>query len=189
MQVYLCVHQTALQASKTFLTKHPIKTKEKWRIRNLEKHPRDPGWERALYCQCHKVIRESSQIIEKFRQEPIYIIDAVNNGSGKHTIRSMFRISGVRACPFHNDSKDLLFKDYFFAPESKSKVLIVQSLRGLNNYTGVQVKKLDDYSPEKIVKKIQKNYEHVKKGKKPSSIHSKDWKNYLRLHGIKHVCG
>lgn len=188
MKAYLCMHQTALQATKGFLSRNPIMTKDKWRIRNLENHPLDPGWERSLYCQCHKGMRESSKILKKFRIEPIFIIDAVKISSDQHFIRSMFQITGIRQCPFNHESQ-LLFRDYFFAPKNKSKVLQVQKLKGLEDYKGTQTKKLDNYYPEKIVAKIQKNYEHVSKGNKPSSIHQKEWKRYLKLHGIKHVCG
>jgi len=189
MKAYLCIHQSALKIPKKYYKEFPIQTKEKWRIRNLKDHPNDPGWERSRYCQCHRVLRESSAIWKKFREEAIYIIDAVRIERKKHAIRSMFKITDVRQCLVHSDSKDLLFKDYFFAPKNPAKVLFVQKIKGLENYNGVQVKKLDSYNPEKIVEKILKTYEHVLKGKKPSSLHSKDWKQYLMRHDIKHMCG
>jgi len=187
MLVYLCIHQTALQMPKNDVD--IIKTKEKWRIRNISHHPKDPGWERARYCQCHQGIRESGEMEKRFRKEPVYIIDAVKIESGKHAIRSMFKITDFRPCQSIRGSQDLLFKDYYFAPKNKSKVQHVQEIKGLKNFTGVQVKKLDDYEPEKIVKKIQKTYEHVSKGKRPSSIHPMDWKTYWKIHRIRHVCG
>jgi len=188
MKAYLCVHRSALQIKN--YEEFPIKTKEKWRIRDLEKHPRDPGWERSRYCRCHKVMRNSKKIAKKYKEEKIYVLDTVRIQSKKHVIRSMFLISDVKPCKIDKSTQDLIFKDYYFAPKNVSKILYVQEFQGLTNFNGIKNTKLLDKNTSKriIVEKIKKTYEHVAKGKKPSTVESKDWRFYKKLLGFHHVC-
>jgi len=190
MKAYLCIHQSALKIPKKYYKEFPIQTKEKWRIRNLKDHPRDPGWERSLYCRCHSVMRNSKEITKRYKEEEIYVLDVVKIQSKKHVIRSMFQITDIKPCKFDKSTKDLLFRDYYFAPKNESKILYVQEIRGLADFNGIRGSKLlrSENIPMKIVKKIKRIYEHIAKGKKPSTIDQKDWEFYHKHLGIQHVC-
>jgi len=186
MKVYLCVHRSALQIKN--YEEFPIKTKEKWRIRDLKEHPRDPGWERSRYCRCHKGMRNSKKITNNYQEEEIYVLDTVKIQSKKHVIRSMFLITDIKPCKIDN-STDLLFKDYYFAPKDMSKISYVQEFGRLANFNGIRnTKLLDENISKRIIKKIKKTYEHVAKGEKPSTVESKDWRFYDKRQGLQHVC-
>ena len=101
----------------------------------------------------------------------------------------MFLITDVEQCKIDNSTQDLIFKDYYFAPKDASKISYVQELDGLANFNGIRnTKLLDENSSKRIIKKIKKTYEHVAKGKKPSTVESKDWRSYDKHLGLKHVC-
>jgi len=190
MKAYLCIHRSALQIRKKYFKKFPIYTKEKWRIRDLKDHPRDPGWERSLYCRCHSRMRNSKPIAKYYEEEEVYILDAVRIQSKKHVIRSMFQITDIKPCKLDKSTKDLLFRDYYFAPKNESKILYAQEIRGLSDFNCLRASKLlrSENAPTEIVKKIKRTYEHITKGKKPSTIDPKDWEFYRKYLGIQHVC-
>jgi len=189
MKAYLCVHRSALQIPKKNFEEFPIKTKEKWRIRDVKDHPRDPGWERSRYCRCHTGMRNSKKITKKYKEEKIYVLDTVTIQSKKHVIRSMFLITDIEPCKFDNSTQDLLFKDYYFAPKDVSKILHVQEFEELTDFNGIRnTKLLDENISKRIIKKIKKTYEHVAKGEKPSTVELKDWRLYDKCLGLQHVC-
>ena len=189
MKAFLCVHRSSLQVTKGFLSENPIMTKDKWRIRDLEHHPLDPGWERSLYCRCHSVMRNSKPIARSYKEEEVYVLDAVWVHSQKHIIRSMFQIMGIKPCKFDKSTKDFLFRDYYFAPKKESKILFVQEIGELADFKGIRGSKLlSKNTSTEIVKKIKKNYEHIVKGGKPSTIDPKDWKFYRKYLETQHVC-
>lgn len=189
MKAYLCIHQSALKIPKKYYKEFPIQTKEKWRIRNLKDHPRDPGWERSLYCRCHSGMRNSKEITKRYKEEEIYVLDIVKVQSKKHVIRSMFQITGIKPCQLDNSTQDLLFRDYYFAPKNESKILYIQEIQELSDFKGIRgAKILNENTSKKIVKKIKETYEHIAKGKKPSTIDPEDWRFYHKHLGIQHVC-
>lgn len=176
MEAFLCIHRSAKQVPKKYQIE--LTTPEKWKIRDYHKHPVDPGWEIGRYCLCHKQIRSAKKRLN-FKQEVTFIIDAVRKRKGKHVIRSMFKVSGVEPCRKFKNQNDLLFKNYYFAPKKDSNLIYVQSLPGLKNYKGTQYKKFSEKDGVKIIKKIQKNYQLLKSGNKPSSIDKLDWKKMI----------
>ena len=187
MKAYLCVHRSALKIPDKYYKEFPIQTKEKWRIRDLKYHPRDPGWESSRYCRCHSVMRIG--IAKRFKEEEIYVLDLVYIKSKKHVIRSMFQIRDTASCQFDRSTQDLLFSDYYFAPKNKSKISYIQEFPELSDFKCLRgIKILDENISKKIVKKIKKTYEHIDKGKKPSTIDPKDWRFYHKHLGIQHVC-
>ena len=187
MKVYLCVHRSALNIPSKYYKKFPIRTKERWRIRDLKKHPRDPGWESSRYCLCHRNMRIG--ISKICREEEIYVLDIVRIESKKHVIRSMFQIRDTKPCQSDKSTQDLLFSDYYFAPINKSKISYIQEFPELSDFKCLRgTKILDENISKKIIKKIKRTYEHVDKGKKPSTIAQKDWEFYSELLETKHVC-
>jgi len=189
MKAFLCEHRSYLKVRKKFHSKYPIMTKDKWRIRDIKSHPRDPGWERSLYCRCHSMMRNSKPIAKSYKEEEVYILDVVWRQSQKHIIRSMFQIRDIKPCKIDTSTKDFLFRDYYFAPKKESKILFVQEFEELADFNGIRnFKSLSENTSTEIVKKIKKNYEHIAKGKKPSTIDQKDWENYPKYLGTQHMC-
>ena len=188
MNAWLCVHRSALNIRKKYYEQFPVQTKEKWRIRDLKDHPRDPGWESSRYCRCHSVMRIG--IAKRYKkEEEIYVLDLVYIQSKKHVIRSMFQIRDTKPCQIDKSTQDLLFSDYYFAPINKSKISYIQEFPELSDFKCLRgTKILDENISKKIIKKIKKTYEHVKRGKKPSTVNTKDWEFYSELLETKHVC-
>ena len=187
MKTYLCVHRSALNIPSKYYKKFPIRTKERWRIRDLKKHPRDPGWESSRYCLCHRNMRIG--ISKICREEEIYVLDIVRIESKKHVIRSMFQIRDTKPCQSDKSTQDLLFSDYYFAPKSKSKILYVQEFPELSDYNGGQsATKLDETISKKIIKKIKRIYDYIDSGEKPPTVDTKDWELYPRRRGVYHMC-
>jgi len=123
------------------------------------------------------------------REEEIYVLDLVRIKSKKHVIRSMFQIRDTKPCQSDKSTQDLLFSDYYFAPKSKSKILYIQEFPELSGYNGgLPATKLDETISKKIIKKIKKTYDHLDRGKKPSTVETKDWELYPRHLGAHHVC-
>ena len=120
--VYLVTHRSGLNLEKA--TQKEIKTKEKWRIRDIVEHPVDPGWEIGRYCLCHRSIRNSKKTDPENNSE-IYFIDIVHQRHNQHVIRSMFKISDKKP-QNQKFGRKIIFDGYYFAPKDPSKILYVQ---------------------------------------------------------------
>lgn len=135
-------------------------TNEKWRLRSLENHPLDPGWERGEYSKCHSDMRERVA-------EGEVIFDVVKR-EGEKVIRSAFVV----------DSKDenvLEFEEFYFLDGSWKDGIHPEELGKPQTRWGVKVDK-DKYFDLMNVSDFYNLYEAAKK---PKSIDEKDWKRMV----------
>ena len=140
--------------------------RENWRLRNIEEHPLDPGWEEGKYCRCHANIRASVELGAQ-------IFDVVvKDGNG--VIRSAFVIHGAQG---EGNSRVLYFDDFYFADGEPMKLpgpYIQYRLMKMKTW----IKKYERYS---LWNKIAERYTYYKKGQKPCSIDQSSWSRMLTI--------
>ena len=152
-----------------YTQKHPIRD---WRLRCLEEHPLDPGWEVGTYSSCHPKYR--------YKHKPgDYIFDVVTK-DGKAVIRSAFKISDVQG---EGKGTVLLFDEYYFADKEPYKLpgdRIQYRAMYLDTY-------LNKFSMKSPITYIQNNYGHYQKGEKPISVSHESWEKMLRARSSRKI--
>lgn len=136
-----------------------------WRLRNIEEHPLDPGWEVGQYCICHEKIRGKIELGAR-------IFDVVvKDGTG--VIRSYFTISRAEG---EGSSRVLHFDDFYFA-DGEPIALPGPYIQYRQMKMGTWVKK---YGSQPLLAKLIKRYAYYKKGQKPVSIDQGSWTMMVR---------
>lgn len=136
-----------------------------WRLRNMEEHPFDPGWEVGSYSVCHCKIRPHINV-------GTWIFDVVVRDQ-KGILRSAFEIRKVLGV---GKSRALYFDEYYFADGEPIELpdRYIQ-YRCITLETFVSKYKLDSLWDE-----ITQKYTIYKKGQRPKSIDSKSWNNIVQ---------
>ena len=138
---------------------------EDWRLRNIEKHPCDPGWEDGSYSICHCAIRSNIKVRTK-------IFDVVAK-QGKGVIRSAFEVSKTTGI---GGSQVLHFDQYYFADENPIELpgyFIQYRCMKLGTWT----EKFKRPSPWS---RIVREYTLYEKGQKPNLISERTWNHMVR---------
>jgi len=141
--------------------------KKDWRLRNTEKHPIDPNWETGTYCKCHKKLRTSPNA-----KHGLHIFDVVRIPDYSYPcVRSAFLVE-------ESDGEKLYFDSFLFADKEPLEITpkIIPTIKpGLTRTN--PGKKLILKECKKLWKELEKkSTKKYKKGEKPSSISSKDWR-------------
>jgi hypothetical protein len=135
-----------------------------WRLRNLEKHPIDPGWEVGTYSVCHPHIRALT--IPKTK-----ILDVVVK-EGKPVIRSAFVVNRIRG----KGIKRVLHFDYFYFADADPIELPSLYIQ----YRCMTMEKcISKYNLKTLWSDILKEYTRYIKGQRPRSIDSKSWNSMV----------
>lgn len=140
--------------------------RENWRLRNVEEHPLDPGWEVGKYCRCHPSVRAKIEL--GARTFDVVVRD------GKGVIRSAFVIRGAQG---EGNSRVLHFDDFYFADGEPMKLpgpFIQYRLMKMKTW----IKK---YGRHSLWDKIADRYTHYKKGSKPRSIDKSSWSRMVAI--------
>lgn len=135
---------------------------ERWRLRDWDSHPDDPGWEGGTYCSCHAKLRTEAENGD-------VVFDTVYPGSPvgeTPIIRSVFVVEDVSNC-------EILFSEFLFLDGEPSQGVRAQMSRG-EKYLGRD--QVEDYMAQ-----IEANdaYSHYSIGSKPESIPQKLWDKML----------
>jgi len=138
--------------------------RKNWRLRNIEEHPLDPGWEVGQYCICHKSVRVHMELRAR-------IIDVVVK-DGKGVIRSAFFIGRAKG---EGNSRILYFDDFYFA-DGEPIVLPGPYVQYRQMKMSTWTKK---YGLTRIWDNIKEHYTSYKKGQKPVSIDEVSWDNMV----------
>ena len=131
-----------------------------WRLRNIEEHPLDPGWEAGQYCICHEKVRAKIEL-------GVRIFDVVvKDGTG--VIRSSFIISGAEG---EGNSRVLYFDGFHFADgepiELPGPYIQYRQMR-MNTW-------IEKYGSHPLLGKLVERYAYYKKGQKPVSVDQVSW--------------
>lgn len=141
-----------------------------WRIRDLNNHPMDPGWERGQYSVCHADMR-------KLLRRDNAVIDVVWDGH-RSVVRSAFVVSGKKG-------NRLTFRGYYFA---KNRPITSRSYSFRTN-TGIP---LEGETLWKLWRRISSEYELCKVGSRPRTIEINDWERMIetshKCQKAKHRC-
>lgn len=131
-----------------------------WRLRNIEEHPCDPGWEVGSYSVCHPTIRSKISIGTR-------IFDVVVK-DGKGVIRSAFEV--VKALDTSN-SRVLYFDEYYFADDEP-----IELPGPYIQYRQMKLETwIEKYKQESPWIEITKRYTKYRKYERPKSIIPKSW--------------
>lgn len=147
-----------------------IDSKNKWRLRDWNDHPNDPGWEEGTYSECHDDLRSDVQ-------EGDIIFDTVYYDDPSRTspiIRSVFVVKDV--------SDDILYFDDFIFLDGNINDGIQASCR---NYKELTNQKLEYYLNEI---EARTNYNQYSVGDKPESIPTELWQKMLEETNGKSTC-
>ena len=140
--------------------------KRNWRLRNVTGlHPTDPNWETGTYCKCHKKLRTSSEVKNSIIFDAIWI-----KGEKYPFVRSTFKIKSIK-------DEILEFDSYYFADDEPLKITpyIISGMKP-RLYRTNPGKKLNKKDTKTLFDKIKKSYTKYKKGEKPKSIPTDEWK-------------
>lgn len=141
-----------------------------WRLRNVEKHPCDPGWEVGSYSVCHPKMRPKIDVGTK-------VFDVVVR-NGKGIIRSAFVVSKTRDISRIRDMRYpriLYFEDYYFADDDP-----IELPGDFIQYRCIKMETwIKKYKQNSPWNEITREYAKYKKGQKPKSIDSKSWNNMV----------
>jgi hypothetical protein len=131
-----------------------------WRLRDMEHHSLDPGWEVGTYSICNRAIRSRSG-------PGTHIFDVVVRDE-KAVIRSAFIVDSTNG---EDDSRVLLFNGYYFADDKPVE------LPGY--FIRYRMKKTSKDELESCWTQINECYSHYEKGEKPASIRSERWEKMV----------
>jgi len=139
--------------------------KDNWKLRNIKKHPVDPNWETGTYCKCHKDMR---QIFTKGK----WIFDVVWLSKGIFPFaRSAFKITSIKGETLHYD--EFLYND---GEPLEITPAILSSIKPYTYRTRTG-KILNNDDCKRLLTIFKRNsFNKYKKGEKPKSISSKDWR-------------
>jgi len=134
--------------------------RKNWRLRNIEKHPLDPGWEVGQYCICLESVRVNLELGAR-------IFDVVMK-EGNGVIRSAFVIARAKG---KGNSRVLYFDDFYFAD--------VEPIKLPGPYIQYRQMKMSTWiknnGPRQFWNEVTKKYKNYKKGQKPVSIDEASW--------------
>lgn len=131
-----------------------------WRLRNVEEHPLDPGWEVGQYCICHKRVRTSIELGAQ-------VFDVVVK-QGKGIIRSAFVVSEAGG---KGNSRVLYFDGFYFA-DGEPIELPGPRIQYRQMKVRTWVKKYGSYPLWDVV---TERYTYYKKGQRPISVDKDSW--------------
>lgn len=153
------------------LKKHQLGDDDRWRLRDWDDHPNDPGWEDGTYSTCHVEFRAKVQSGD-------IVFDTVYPKNPVRTnpiIRSAFVVK---------DASDgvLSFDEFIFLDGKSSDGVRARMARGHNSLDRVQVQ---DYLQQI---KARDTYTRYSIGSKPESISEELWKQMLEKAGTNSTC-
>ena len=143
-----------------FLLHFSQKKPRNWRLRCLEEHPRDPGWEVGTYEKCHSKYRPKHEAGDT-------VLDVVVREQ-KPVVRSMFTITDTKVI---NGEHVWNFYEYYFS-DSDPYELPGNYIKYRAMFVDTYLRKYSSEDPRKFVRE---NYALYKKGEKPTSINQSDW--------------
>ena len=153
------------------LKKHQSKEDDRWRLRDWDAHPNDPGWEVGTYDSCHAEFRAKVQ-------DGDVIFDTVYTGCAVGTIpiiRSGFVV---------NDASDgvLSFDEFVFLDGDPSDGIRARISRGHRSLNRTQI--------EEYLHQIDARdaYTRYSAGSKPKSVPTELWDKMLEKAGTKSAC-
>lgn len=153
------------------LKKDQLGDDDRWRLRDWDMHPNDPGWENGKYSTCHREFRT------KVRSGEV-IFDTVYPGrpaGDDPIIRSAFIVEDT--------SDDVLsFSEFVFLDGDPNDGVRASMSRGH--------KRLDRAQVEEYMQQIETReaYTRYSCGSKPESIPQKLWKKMLEKAGTDSNC-
>ena len=153
------------------LKKDQLNNENRWRLRDWDAHPNDPGWEDGTYSSCHAEFRS------KVRDGEI-VFDTVYPGravGSSPIIRSAFIIADA------SDSV-LSFDEFVFLDGDPNDGVRAEIPRGHRSLDRAQV---EEYLQQI---KARDAYTRYSIGNKPESIPEKLWKRMLEKAGTKPTC-
>lgn len=133
-----------------------------WRLRDLENHPLDPGWEEGCYVCCHPKIRSLTK-------EGTRIIDVVVSDKGKPIIRSAFEVTKTEET---KHLQALYFDEFHFA--DGEPIELPEPYIQYRQMTMRTFAKKYPNEPQ-VWERIEGTYTKYKKGVKPKSIDLESW--------------
>ena len=149
-----------------FLLHYSQKRPRNWRLRCLEEHPRDPGWEVGTYEKCHKDIRPLHRAGDT-------ILDVVVKDQ-KPIIRSMFTIKDTDII----DGEHVWYFDEYYYSDLDPYELPGGYIKYRAMFVNTYFSKFSSEDPREFVRE---NYTLYKKGEKPTSIKENDWKRIWEM--------
>lgn len=131
---------------------------ERWRLRDWDRHPNDPGWENGTYTSCHAKLRTDAKSGE-------VIFDTVYTGrpaGASPIIRSAFVVEDGL-------NRKLSFSGFWFLDGNGSDGVSAKMSRG--------EKRLDEGQVENYMAQIEASsaYSYYSTGSKPESIPQELW--------------
>lgn len=144
------------------LKEHQSGDEDKWRLRDWDDHPNDPGWEIGTYSSCHGELREKARTGD-------IIFDTVYPGRPVDTtpiIRSVFVVEDI-------SDNELSFSEFIFLDGEPNDGVRARMSRGH--------KRLDKTQVEEYVQQIEAReaYTRYSSGSKPDSIPQELWEKML----------
>lgn len=144
------------------LKKGQLESDERWRLRDWDSHPNDPGWENGTYSECHAELRSKVQ-----RGDIVFDTVYVGRPTGDSpVIRSAFVV---------DDASDqvLSFSHYWFFDGEPIKGIRANMSRGH--------KRLDEAQAEEYMRQIEDSsaYTRYRSGEKPESVSQELWEDMI----------
>jgi hypothetical protein len=144
---------------------------ERWKLRDWDKHPKDPGWESGSYTCCHSGFRAKAQTGD-------IVFDTVYPKSwadGSPIIRSAFVVESA-------EEGELSFSEFLFLDGEAADGVRAQMPR---NY-----KSLDRADVENYLRQMEDSgaYTRYNAGEKPESIGEDMWEKMISEAGRAPAC-
>lgn len=159
------------EASHQRLKKAQLDDDDRWRLRDWDNHPADPGWEDGTYSTCHPTFRTKVQSGD-------IVFDTVSPGDPTKTdpiIRSAFVVE---------DTSDgvLSFEEFIFFDGEADAGVCAQMSRGH--------KRLDASQVEEYLQQLEEQDEYTcySVGSEPKSIRTELWERMLEKAGTCSTC-
>lgn len=153
------------------LKEYQLGDNDRWRLRDWDNHPNDPGWENGTYSTCHAKFRTKVQSGD-------IVFDTVCPGNPTKTdpiIRSVFIVKDT-------SNGVLSFDEYMFLDGGPEDGVQAHMPRGHRPLDKAQVQ---DYLQQIEARDA---YSRYSTGSKPESIPKELWKKMLERAGTNSIC-
>jgi hypothetical protein len=156
--------------NRAFEVNHQRQHGGNWRIRRIEEHPNDPGWEKGTYCYCHDSFRRKANAGD-LMFDTVYPEGCIDNDPIVRSVIPIKKVSGL----------NLSFSEFLFLDGPTSEGVAGTT----RNY-----KQLDREEAEAYLEAIESagEYGHYDVGDRPASITSDEWEQMLAAAGTDQTC-
>ena len=158
------------QYNRAFEVNHQRQHGGNWRIRRMEEHPNDPGWENGSYCYCHDSFRKKAQTGD-LMFDTVYPNGCIGQNPIIRSVIPIEEVSGL----------DLSFSEFLFLNQPASE--------GVSGTTR-NYKLLDHEEAEAYLEAIKSGdeYKRYDVGDRPNSITADEWEDMLKAAGTTTSC-